>query len=397
MPKGIIQSKKISDASAERWLASFVNKHTVRVYESALRSYMTYTGLTPEELIKEAFEDSKKSLEDKRNIVKQRIIGFYKYLTTEAIRRKSVGYDKETGTKITENGKGLADKTASSWVAAIRSFYNEFDIVIKLARKIPKPVVKNRRRIVNAEEVKRLVDAAKTKRDKAIILFGFQAGLDSATICNLKYGDVKKGLESGEHPLKLSLTRMKTRVSYYTFLGADAISSLKVYLTDLKAKGIELSEDDTLFLKGGGKALSKEGIDNHHIFAMYKQIAVLSGLVKTSNGMNPVGSHSMRESFGSILANLNVGKAIINFLLGHASQMEDAYERERYDSVRETYIKAEKYLSISGANQLANGEKLAELEKQLDLERTYSQGHEIEIGKLYDKIAELEKKLAAKQ
>lgn len=90
---------------------------------------------------------------------------------------------------------------------------------------------------VGAEQVKALVDHARTPRDRAIILTLFQSGMDVSTLCSLKYGDVAEGLSKEEHPLKLKPHRPKTGVEYYTFLGKDAVAALKAYISDMKAEG----------------------------------------------------------------------------------------------------------------------------------------------------------------
>jgi site-specific recombinase XerD len=107
---------------------------------------------------------------------------------------------------------------------------------------------------VAADQVKILVDHARTPRDRAIILTLFQGGMDVSTLCSLKYGDVSEALKNNDYLLKLELFRRKTGTEYYTFLGKDAVESIKVYLSDMKSRGRRFRHDTPLFVKERGKA-----------------------------------------------------------------------------------------------------------------------------------------------
>ncbi|MCW4020074.1 MAG: hypothetical protein NWF14_02440 [Candidatus Bathyarchaeota archaeon] len=102
---------------------------------------------------------------------------------------------------------------------------------------------------VKANEVKMLLNHARTPRDRAIILCSFQAGLDASMLCSLTYEHVQEGLISGEYPLKLELQRPKTGVGYYTFPGHDAIDALKAHIEDARHRSIKFAFSTPLFVK----------------------------------------------------------------------------------------------------------------------------------------------------
>jgi len=202
---------------------------------------------------------------------------------------------------------------------------------------------------VGGEQVKVLVDHARTPRDRAIILTLFQSGMDVSTLCSLKYGDVAEGLDKDDYPLKLELYRSKTGVEYYTFLGKDAVQALRAYVADMKSRGVDYSYDSPLFLKERGKqALTTNLVQN-----MMKYVAVRSGLVDEKNNgkaFNPLGPHALRESFGSLMINSGVPDTIVDFWLGHSmGEMAEAYKGVQFESLEQIYLEREKLISISAA------------------------------------------------
>jgi len=56
-----------------------------------------------------------------------------------------------------------------------------------------------RGRILSNAEVKRLLDNARSPRDRAIILIALENGVSLSTIRSLKYEDVTESLSKNEH------------------------------------------------------------------------------------------------------------------------------------------------------------------------------------------------------
>lgn len=132
---------------------------------------------------------------------------------------------------------------------------------------------------VNAEQVKVLVDHARTPRDRAIILTLFQGGMDVSTLCTLRFGDIAEGLAKDEHPLKPELYRPKTGVEFYTFLGKDSVEALKAYLADINTRGKKFQHETSLFLKERGK----EGLTTNLVQNMMRDVAIRAGFVDKKN------------------------------------------------------------------------------------------------------------------
>ena len=338
----IVDKTDWEDPALKRWLDTITRKSTRRGYSNSFRAYAMFTGKSASELIDEAIEDAKKDPRERRDVVLKRLIDFYHWMKTEYPQR-----NRGRGPKRII-GRGSTPKRANVTVNSIRSFYATFGITVRMKGRhaLPRSRVKNKRMIVAADQVKILVDHARTPRDRALILTLFQGGMDVSTLCNLKYGEISDGLKKNENPLKLELFRTKTGIEYYTFLGKDAVESIRVYLADMKSRGRRFRHDTPLFLKERGP----QGLTPNLVQNMMKTVALKSGLIDEENNgkaFNPLGPHALRESFGSIMINSGVPDTIVDFWLGHTmGEMAEAYKGVQFESLKQIYLEREKLISI---------------------------------------------------
>lgn len=346
-----------------KWIGGIRNKGTESAYLCALRRYVEYTSKNPTELIDEAIEDMRKDPRKRMDIVKNTLVKFYEWLLKEAPKKQATG----AGKNITIVGKGLSPKLSTMFVMAVRSFYGVYDITIRMkgVSKLPKPKIQHPRKILNNLDIKRLVEHCTSLRDRAMILVMFQSGMDEATLCGLRYSDISEGLQKDSCPLVLTLRRDKTGTDYCTFIGRDAINSLKAYLAELKRKDILHDPDTPLFLKESQKARSREGMTTNLIEIMMKDVATKAGFTN-GDGFNNCGSHALRESFGSILTTKGIPNSVVDFLLGHAiGDMAKAYMTVQLEDLKKTYAANEKYLSIYSAERSDSDSRIEVLEKEL--------------------------------
>lgn len=356
-----------NDPALKRWLDTITRKSTKHNYRSSYRAYAAFTKITASALIDEAIEDAKRDPRQRTDVVLKKLIEFYRWLKTD-YPRKSGG----RGVRIV--GKGVSDKRANSMVNAVRSFYSTFGVTFRMKGRhaLPKPRVQNKRMRVAAEQVKILVDHARTPRDRAIILTLFQSGMDVSTLCSLQHRDVSKGLKSEELPLKLELYRKKSGTEYYTFLGKDAVEALKAYMADMKARSRSFKADTPLFLKERGK----KGLTTNLVQNMMRNVALKSGLIDEENNgkaFNPLGPHALRESFGSIMINSGVPDTIVDFWLGHSiGEMAEAYKSLQAESLKEMYLQRENLISVNPKTDVKEIE--AKLRGELE-----QQNHQLQI------------------
>ena len=338
----IVDQTDWEDPALKRWLDTITRKSTKRSYRTSFRAFAMFTGKSASELIDEAIEDAKKDPRERRDVVLKKLIEFYHWMKTEYPQR-----NRGRGPKRII-GRGSTDKRANVTVNSIRSFYATFGITVRMKGRhaLPRSRIKNKRMIIAADQVKILVDHARTPRDRAIILSLFQGGMDVSTLCSLKYGDIAEALKKDDYPLKLQLFRRKTGTEYYTFLGKDAVNSIRVYLADLKSRGRLFRHDTPLFVKERGSA----GLTTNLVQNMMRTVALKSGLIDEKNNgkaFNPLGPHALRESFGSIMINSGVPDTIVDFWLGHTiGEMAEAYKGVQLESLKQIYLEREKLISI---------------------------------------------------
>jgi integrase len=343
------------DPVLQRWLGGMSNEKTVKSYKVSYRLFALYTGKTASKLIDEAIEDFKRDPRERQDIVLKRLIGFYNWLKNDYVKKLGKYKGK----------KGTTGRSAQLGVNIMRSFYATYDIVVKMKgkNKLPRSKVENKRIIFKPEDVwkvKVLVDNARTPRDRAIVLCHFQGGMDVSTLCSLDYGDIAEGLAKSEEPLRIQVMRVKTGIEFYTFIAKDAITALKAYLADMQSRGVKFDNRTPLFLQDRGK----KRLRTTNICEMMKVLVVRSGFVSEGNNgndFNPLGTHSLRESFGSLMINSGVPDTIVDFWLGHEiGEMAEAYKTVQYDSLRKMYMEREQLISINTPNK--EGERLKEIE-----------------------------------
>ena len=327
----------------KKWIVQ-VKPSSQPSYLSALKAYVEFTGLNPKELIDEAEEDRRKPRR-KQGKPEQRLAEFHRWLLSD-YEVKTRGKNRRPSGR-----KGLSKMMAATYVAAIRSFYrrNGFPIMTKTPKAAPKK--ENRKLTLTPNEVKLLVDHAPTLRDRAIILFMFQGGFDTSTICSLNYGDVKRGLEREEVPLQIDVVREKEEVEYFTFIGRDAIEALKAYLNERRAKGEELTPNSPLFVKEGAKKRKNERITQNLIQNMLRETALKAGLITEEDlenaDLNPCRPHALRAAFSTILRLNGFDPLLVDFMQGHRIPYNGAYLIPPPERVRQMYAEVEPQLSIS--------------------------------------------------
>ena len=343
-------------------------KSTKENYSAAIRSYVEFAGLSPTALIEEEFADRQKSkvnpanpADIRKGIAVTRVRAFREWLVNDAPRKNS---------KREVVGKGVSAGAAGAKVSGIQSFYAHFDLplVLKGANRIPRGRVINKRPRLSGDQIRTLVDNLRLIRDKAICVFAFQSMADGDTIRKLKFKDVAEALKpNAVPPVKVELLREKTDTEYFSFIGADAIHYLKLYLKDLELRNIILEPDDPLFISDwrtkGNVQIAKDAI----IKAM-RSAAEKAEMLDPRASFNVFGLHTCRESASSLAMGAGVPESVIDFLLGHKPSSIDTYKELSDEKLREIYAtKLEPLLSVMPKPN-GNGEtkkRITELETKI--------------------------------
>jgi len=308
-----------------------------------IKLYCRWSCKSPPELIEEAKRVGVKKTE-------QKLKEFYDWLRTD--------YEIPEKGGRRRGERGLAPRSAARVIEDVRVFYKENDIPIgNLHLPTPRKLKENFRRFLSAQDVKRMIDVCERLRDRAIILCAFQGGLGMKELISLNYGDVAEGLEKGEVPLTLHLVREKEGIEYYTFLGEDAVDTLRCYIK-LRRKGSRylspenITHDSPLFISESNRR-RKERVRAYEsgINRAMQAVALKAGLISEGEKrrtINTAGIHALRASFSTILRDQGVPSDYVEEMLGHRLPYEGAYMRPTVKQLREAYIRAYPALSIKG-------------------------------------------------
>jgi site-specific recombinase XerD len=214
--------------------------------------------------------------------------------------------------------------------------------------------------IPNREDVYRMVDAAKSLRDKAIILTLFQSGIRVNALCNLNYGHIRKQLEEGKIPIRLKITdKIDVKLAgkeidyYYTFLGAEAVNAIKAYVEGMRKKGYKWTDNSPLFL-------------SRNLNRMVPS-SVLEVVKKTAEraGLDPKGiwPHCLRKAFRKVLNASDIDEDTKETLMGHKlpGSRGNYFDLHDIDEIERKYLRCNFSRPGVGMSEEAKKEMLLSL------------------------------------
>ena len=378
------------------------NKIGMRLY---LEFYKDVFGMemTPTAILERIQEDRKRD-PLKSGIVEKEWNHFVRWLIDDY--RK---YDRQ----LKKTKKKLSPLSVKLYAGAIKSFYSYFRFPLSPRAKFPtevsqsEGVVANQRICYRPVNVKKLLSAVSKNRDKAIILWMFQSGMDISTTMTMKYGDIRDDLERSVVPLPIHATRHKTKKNFKTFIGPDAINALKVHLDERRQPryvcekcGVSWKVQRSICTKKNcrSKVVKRKMIlrsedylfDRRHenfanvageVESAMREYVIVGGVISKDKlkraDMNPAGTHALRVGFSTILQLLGVNQDIVDGLMGHTVPYNGAYSRMSVRELSKIYEKVMPELSVMGSTDPG------ELHERMEL-------LEKEVGELKRKMAERE-------
>ena len=259
---------------------------------------------------------------------------------------------------MTNQEKGIITLSAYSLAqSAIKSYFNTNDIVLAL----PKPSKQRSEQApdddpMTLEDFYRMLQNGKPSITmRTIALIKFQSGMDSSTLTDRfnyeGYSQIVKYFRTDDHmswnlemcPVPIKLVRVKTDVSYTTFLEHDAIAQLQEYLTWKDTKYGKQDPLKPLFM-------TKQNTPIHSTWLSksFSAIAIRAGIQKkVSHRIYKIRAHSVRHLLKSTLITYGCAPYAADHVLGHAPR--DTYEKQAIlypEKLREEYAKASSHLNI---------------------------------------------------
>lgn len=300
-----------------RWLGN-KKKRSVELYLLYWKRYSdlveqeTGKRLTAKELIDEIEEDQKKPARY-RGEVSRRLITWYRSMIKEGLSRNYaktgigaiMGFYRSNGFKIT-----YTERFSDLFPAGGREDY--------------------RKRLLKPEDVKLMLDYAKSLRDKAIILTLYEGGMDDKTLCSMNVGHFRAHNGWGT----IHLRREKEQWSYFTHLGSNAVIAVRRYL---KERG-DLDDSAPLFVTVNGDRIRPRNLQD-----VIKDIASRSGL---GDGELRLIPYSLRSSFQTLLETDNCPFQYKEFWVGHKIKYRGAYFTPTEELSLKTYQEHYDCLSV---------------------------------------------------
>lgn len=376
--------KIIESPEAEKWIESVEADSTKSHYRMALRRFCEFHNTTPTELIEEVHKaketkDTEKPWRKKRTPADDRLQQWHAHLVDE---------------------KGISRTSAQLYWRCVRAFY-EFWIGDSVTADTPSaPDRENELPDYNAEDVKKMLTAAVSPRNRAIILCSFQGGMDPQEIVRLNYGDVKYELENDEDEIIfIHKSRKKTGVTHHTFLLRDAIDELRTYINRRKKEHGEISEDDPLFATNGGKEMQVQYIQKmmRRIRDRVADQIPEAQKVKTKN-VNPLSLKYLRRAFSNQCRAAKVDKVYREYWMGHSEPYNGAYSGQlpKEEQKKQIFEETDLYrrLSITAPKQIEKEQaKLREeqrnLKDRMERQQKIIGSQKSTIDELEDEIEEL--------
>lgn len=327
-----------NDLKIIQWFSNIEASPATRsLYSTFMKIYCECVGKTPTELITEAIKEIKEGKMPAERKESSYIASFKEYMKK----------------------KGYADKSFAAGMAAVRSFYKSYDIILSNGASRTKKAKskKENNNFLSKDDIKKLLVNVKNLREKSVILIMSTSGMAIQEIVNLQIGDISID-EDGIGTI--SVRRSKTDVDYFTFISPEATKALHDYweerdriqevpVHDEKGK---LKLNEPVFVNYGNR--QKRGQMNKLI--MIKHFRDLgeelgyggkTGAGKDRKGLSKSRSHGFRKFFISTLKNAGMPTEKVEFLAGHTrTDLDEAYNNIDINKLKELYKQYLPYLTF---------------------------------------------------
>ena len=280
-------------------------------------------------------------------------------------------------------------------LSAVKIFFNLNDYVdinwSKVKRYIGEFYRVAEDRPYTREEIKRLVDAAHTLRDKAIILLLASSGMRRGAIINLQLKHLKKTevYNSSSNSVFLIDVYKQVREHYFTFCTPEATKAIEEYLNWRDGKGEKLTPESPLFREQFDIRFGARGkvtpITETAITHMLNTLRNETGIVEhkpltesVKNGSHRskiMTAHGFRKFFDTTCTSNGMDTLYVETLMGHNTGLKHVYFKPQVNEVLEGndrmrgYISVINDLTISEENRLRSQvERLTVDTEKIDLQ-----------------------------
>ncbi len=343
-------------------------KNTRDGYRESIKHYIRYLNrngedYTLEKLLKEAEEDERSGELLRYRRINKHIIGFINLME-----------EKEN-----------SGSTINNRIAALKSFYETYDITIPFIKKKRGNTVleKNQGPVISREVILKLCDVA-SLRDQAFIYTMSLTGLAQNEVRKLSIRKLASSIEKvigrpirnlkelfdSEREitntiLTLYLKRDKSNYSHFSFLPPEAHKRIFAYLKkrlESRNPKIHPNMDGPVFVNRFGDSLSRNGV-----IKTFTKLGETLELSHEKYSFRDYRSHELRRYYISTISNNTGDETLANYLAGHVPDtVSRAYNIPDEKKYLKRYEKAYPFISLDGVKvKDITSEELVKLEKQV--------------------------------
>lgn len=343
------------------------------------------------------FEQAIKS-EKTKHVYSYWLDRFRKYTGSKNYDEVLIGDSKDLQIRLEgylfELKKTQSRATIEASFYAIELFYsmNDVNLNFKKIRKMFPPLEKRAgQEAYTTEDVKKIIDSAKSRKTRALIHLLAASGIRIGAIDYLKL----KHIKPVKYDCRSVLVYAGDREEYTTFLTPEAGKALDWYIEERRDIGEELTPESPVFAAfrnktGLGKvdALSYSAARTLIHRAVHQ--AHITNMLEKKRYAIPV-AHGFRKRFNTILkSNNNINSNLVEKMMGHSTtiRLDNNYLKPNVDRLLEEYVKGIIDLTISDEERQAL--KIDNLQKELSERGTKSIDAEIKNPYVRDLVSLLE-------
>jgi len=352
----------------EVWLDSVAYSHSdsegTRInYEKYLKEFCDFIGRSPEDILKEAKGAAYMAFQSE----------YARYAQAFIAKKWKEGY---------------APNTLRSIATAIQSFFKHSKLPLAHIG-VPRSKTVFHNRDIRKEEMVSILKVTRL-RDKAFFFLMIQSGLRPGTLCKLRKKHLEPDFTEGKIPCCIRVPEDLAKGkygSYFTFMGEEAVETLKTYFTTRS----KMTDESYLFVAHGTeKPLSPKSFS-----AAFSRLA---RRLRTTGMLNFKGEtgkpaelrlYSLRKFFRKYAG--QAGIEYVNFWQGHKTDYQAKhipssdvhyFPREDIEFHRQLYgEKAMPFLRMETATPSETEQTIMELRNHI---KQVEQGHQDELKKMED-------------
>jgi len=243
--------------------------------------------------------------------------------------------------------RGCKNSTICRRLSSLSSFYQflqDEDVVDKnpvrrVLKKLPRPRSHgHQRKVLDIEEVKKMIKCAMNPRDRVILLLFYKTGVRLAGLIGIDVDDVD--MDKGEIFIRV---KKIDENGYTVFFDGEAGHYLQKYLDWRK---VQQTDDETLLISNNGRRLSRS-----HVQWIVKEYARKAGLIsedgREGNTERSISPHTFRHTFTTHMLNSGARRDYVKELRGDVrGETIDIYTQITKDDLREEYLRCIPQLGV---------------------------------------------------